>query len=93
MRDSEVIVIAMPLISSPPPAHLLAGPGMLTDAVWRYMFAMYGVQPHDFTYHQRAFRVGDLLMYPHMAFRAPEEPQDDLHMIVHHHKHEWWRRR
>ncbi|PWN27665.1 hypothetical protein BDZ90DRAFT_169051 [Jaminaea rosea] len=67
------------------------GPGMLTDAVWRYMGALYGATPRDFTFNQKAVRVGGMLMLPHMAFRAPDEPKDDLlRPIVHHHKHEWW---
>lgn len=66
------------------------GPGMLTDAIFRYLGAVHGTSPHQMLYNHKGMRLGDILMYPHMAFRSPDDSTDPLFTIGHHHLHEWW---
>ena len=66
------------------------GPGMLTDAVLRYLGAVHGIHPEQLLYNRKGIRLGDVLMYPHMSFRSPEDSTESTFVIGHSHLHEWW---
>lgn len=66
------------------------GPGMLTDAIFRYLGAIHGVHPRQLLYNHKGARFGDVILYPHMAFRSPPDSSDPLFVIGHDHLHEWW---
>ncbi|KAJ9114680.1 hypothetical protein QFC22_005556 [Naganishia vaughanmartiniae] len=44
------------------------GPGVFSDAVFRYLMARWGVQPGDLTQASGPVRVGDVLIYPLDSF-------------------------
>ncbi|KAK4684830.1 hypothetical protein P7C73_g5330, partial [Tremellales sp. Uapishka_1] len=46
------------------------GPGVFTDAVFRYLLVRYGVSPIDLSGITRPVRIGDVVIMPEHSFRA-----------------------
>lgn len=62
------------------------GPGLFTDAVYRYLVARYGVDPFVFAgLDDKAARIGDVLIYPEFAFGIDEwhHLNSDFELIHH----------
>ncbi|CDZ97410.1 Glycosyltransferase, DXD sugar-binding motif [Phaffia rhodozyma] len=46
------------------------GPALLSDCVFRYLFARYGVTPRQLSGNKHPIRVGDVLILPSRSFQA-----------------------
>lgn len=68
------------------------GPGLFTDAVYRYLVARYGVDPFSFAgLDDKAARIGDVLIYPEFAFGIDKghHLSKDFELVYHGFLHRW----